>query len=113
MTTALTASKPEVTILQNDEQPISGANLTLRCRVRGYPVPVITWFKDQMKVRPNDHISTTPDGELSIKVVGREDSGVYTCEALNDLGMDRKQVGIKVQEPVTDASVTGNNFKIM
>ena len=32
---------------------------------------------------------------------------MYTCKALNNMGMDKKHVEIKVQEPVTsDSSVT-------
>ena len=100
---AVAASKPEVDILQNDEHPMSGSSLTLWCRVRGYPVPTITWFKDEKQLNANDRISTNPDGELVIKGLGVGDNGVYTCEASNDLGVDRKQVVISVQEPVTEA----------
>lgn len=110
------ASKPEVSILQNDDQPIAGSNITLQCQVRGYPVPAVTWFKDQMRLNVNDRVSMNADGGLFIKGLTSGDSGVYTCEALNDMGMDRKQVDIKVQEPVTDASVTavhrGNMFYV-
>ena len=59
----------------------------------------------------NDRVSTNADGGLFIKGLTSGDSGVYTCEASNDMGMDRKQVDIKVQEPVTDASVTGKEVK--
>ena len=97
------ASKPEVSILENDEQPMSGSNLTLRCRVRGYPVPTIKWLKDEKPLNANDRISTNSDGELFIKGLGVVDNGMYTCEASNDLGVDKNQVGVNVQEPVTEA----------
>ena len=102
------ARKPQVSILKSEEQPISGSSLTLRCQVRGYPVPVITWFKDQMRLNEDDRVSIHSDGELSIKGLYSEDNGMYTCEASNDLGVVRKQVEIKIQELVTEASVTGN-----
>lgn len=100
---AVAASKPEVSILQNDAQPMSGFNLTLRCRMRGYPVPTITWYKDEKQLNANDRISTNPDGELFIKGLGVSDNGIYTCEASNDVGKDQKKVVINVQEPVTEA----------
>ena len=71
--------------------------------MRGYPVPTVTWLKDEMRLNVNDHISTNEEGELIIKGLGVGDNGVYTCEALNDLGVDRKQVEINVQEPITEA----------
>ena len=107
-----TASKPEVNIFQNDEQLTSGSNLTLKCRVRGYPVPVITWYKDDTRLNATNHVLMTPDGELLIKGLVARDGGVYTCEALNDLGMDRKEVKIKVLELTTNAPVSGNGLKI-
>ena len=37
---------------------------------------------------------------------------MYTCKALNSMGMDKKHVEIKVQEPVTrDSSVTSKEKK--
>ena len=100
---AVASSKPGVSILQNDEHPMSGSSLTLLCRVRGYPAPKITWFKDEKQLNANDRISTNPEGELIIKGLGVGDKGVYTCEASNDLGVDRKRVVISVQEPATEA----------
>lgn len=86
---------------------MSGSSLTLSCRVRGYPAPTITWFKDEKQLTTNERISTNPDGELIIKGLGVGDNGMYTCEASNDLGVDRKQVVISVQEPVTEAPGKG------
>ena len=100
---AVAASKPEVSIQQNDEHLMSGSSLTLWCRVRGYPAPKITWLKDEKQLNANGRISTNPDGELIIKGLGAGDNGMYTCEASNELGVDRKQVVISVQEPVTEA----------
>ena len=65
------------------------------------------WFKDQITINASDRVSMNADGDLSVKGLTVADNGVYTCEASNDLGVDRKQVDIKIQEPVTDASVTG------
>lgn len=103
------ASRPEVDILQNEEQQLSGSSLTFRCQVRGYPVPTVLWFKDQMKLNADDHVSMTPDGELHIKDLQFSDNGVYTCEAVNELGLERKQVQVKVEENVADKSLKGKD----
>ena len=57
-------------------------------------------------------MSVFSDGKLSIEKLKAGDSGVYTCKALNNMGMDKKHVEIKVQEPVTrDSSVTSKEKK--
>jgi len=61
-----------------------------------------------MRLNEDDRVSIHSDGELSIKGLSSEDNGMYTCEASNDLGVVRKQVEIKIQELVAEASVTGN-----
>lgn len=104
------ASRPEVDILQNEEQQLSGSSLTFRCQVRGYPAPTVMWFKDQMKLNADDHVSMTPDGELHIKDLEFSDNGVYTCEAVNELGLERKQVKVKVEENVADKTLKGKDL---
>ena len=99
----LVGSTPEVTIVNNDEKPMSGSDLTLRCQVRGYPVPVITWRKDDVKMNSNNRVLTKEDGELFLKGLAQIDNGVYSCEASNDFGTDREQVKISVREPITEA----------
>jgi len=106
------ASKPEISILKSEEEPIYGSNLTLQCRARGYPVPVVTWYKDQIKLNKTEYASIFSDGKLSLEKLESGDNGVYTCKALNNMGMDKKHVEIKVQEPVTrDSSVTSKEKK--
>ena len=43
------------------------------------------------------------DGELSVQGLEVSDNGIYTCEASNNLGKEKKKVEINVQEPVTEA----------
>lgn len=93
-------STPKVFMVKNDEKPMSGSNLTLRCQVHGYPVPAITWRKDDVKLNSNNRVLTKKDGELFIKGLTQSDNGLYSCEASNDFGIDRKQVEISVQEPI-------------
>ena len=64
---------------------------------------MITWLKGETKLKVNDHVLINTEGELFIKGLAEGDNGVYTCEASNDRGADRKQVEITVQEPITEA----------
>lgn len=96
----LAGSTPKVFMVKNDEKPMSGSNLTLRCQVHGYPVPAITWRKEDVKLNSNNRVLTKKDGELFIKGLTQSDNGLYSCEASNDFGIDRKQVEISVQEPI-------------
>ena len=64
-----------------------------------------------MRLKKNGRVSMSPEGRLSIKDLGAGDNGVYTCEAINDLGLDRKQVEIKVVEPVAQIPVKGEDLQ--
>ena len=92
-------------------QPILGTNLTLHCQVQGYPVPVTSWLKDQKPLNVGDRVVIYADGDLVINGLKEEDTGVYTCEATNDKGMDQKYAAVEVQKPVTEGPVTGLSCK--
>ena len=54
-----------------------------------YPLFQVTWYKDGKELRSNDHISLQySHGVCSLEVLSAraEDSGVYRCHAVNDLG---------------------------
>ena len=69
-----------------------GADITLECRVPvGNPTPMISFFRDG---NPDPLIS---DGEytitngnlLTVNNAMLNDTGRYTCQAMNDIGTDR------------------------
>ncbi|KAG8249761.1 hypothetical protein J6590_012064 [Homalodisca vitripennis] len=58
---------------------VEGLPLTIRCPVTGTPPPNITWHKDGGQLNNTNDL-------ISIKEVGRNDSGNYTCTATNHVG---------------------------
>lgn len=55
-------------------------NVTFTCSASGDPVPVITWSKD------GGHVSVETQESLTLLNVSREDSGIYACNASNEVG---------------------------
>nr|KAG5697851.1 hypothetical protein BaRGS_017108 [Batillaria attramentaria] len=70
------------------------------CRVAAYPDPVITWLKDGNKVVPTDRyvLQNFHDDifSLLIKDVKPEDSGRYTCHAINEYGEAKTEALLNV-----------------
>jgi hypothetical protein len=74
--------------------------LTIACPAYGIPLPVISWYKDgeKMNVTTNENIQVDKDGEeLTIKVAGVTDTGLYTCEARNEAGVAKLNFDVFVE----------------
>ena len=82
--TFLAKPSPSVTVLEKE-------NVTLPCKVAGFPQPVITWYKD-------DHVIQGEGRQvLEIKEILFEDRGNYTCTAENLLGTARLSFNVTVK----------------
>lgn len=60
------------------------------CKVAANPPADVMWFKGEVPVPLDKRVFTKVDGEkysLFIKNVQVSDFGIYTCRAVNDLGM--------------------------
>ncbi|XP_020032200.2 ADAMTS-like protein 3 [Castor canadensis] len=68
-----------------------GANVTIRCPVKGVPQPHVTWLKRGGPL--GDNLSLLYDGSLLLRNVSLENEGTYVCTATNALG---KAVAISV-----------------
>nr|XP_034839612.1 uncharacterized protein LOC117995729 [Maniola hyperantus] len=67
--------------------------LVLECRIRGQPLPTITWFKDNRPILLNERYQAhyLADGvcRLTILSPNEDDSGKYTCKAENSMWSDQ------------------------
>ena len=73
-------------------QPLTsraGKKIRLNCLFEGEPIPTITWYCNEVLIKPDEHwaITTQDDSTiLELNNVVLEDSGIYTCRAVNEAG---------------------------
>ena len=79
--------RPRFTHRSDNTEAISGNVVRLRCRVSGFPRPLVTWRKDGNSLRPNRRLKLLANGDLEIMPVVQDDNGYYTCEARNHIGI--------------------------
>ncbi|XP_035261423.1 myosin light chain kinase, smooth muscle isoform X1 [Anguilla anguilla] len=76
-------------VLKDQTQP-QGAKVHLTCHIQGYPDPEVLWLLGEEPVEESScvKIEYEEDGRcaLVLSSVRVEDSGVYTCRAINSLG---------------------------
>uniref|UniRef100_A0A673IBQ3 Hemicentin-1 n=1 Tax=Sinocyclocheilus rhinocerous TaxID=307959 RepID=A0A673IBQ3_9TELE len=74
--------------------------ISLYCETNAVPPPVLTWYKDGHLLTSNDKVLILPGGRvLQIPRAQAEDSGRYTCVAVNEAGEDSIQYDVRVLIP--------------
>ncbi len=69
-----------------------GETLVLPCKVSGYPLPTVTWFKNHQEIQfkaqsADERVRTASNNNsLIIADVSDEDEGIYSCRASNSFG---------------------------
>jgi hypothetical protein len=78
-----------------------GRIFMLSCQAEGIPTPRTQWYKDGSKIggSRNSRISVLTNGDLLVTLTRKSDSGQYSCEVINEEGIDiaHTQVFIKGQ----------------
>nr|DBA18217.1 TPA: hypothetical protein GDO54_016492 [Pyxicephalus adspersus] len=76
---------------------VEGNAISLPCKASGVPTPTIIWKKKGEAVVPNnDTIILESDGSLFLAVPSGEDSGEYSCSAINAAGYATRKVQLTV-----------------
>lgn len=68
---------------------IEGESVTLECHISGYPSPKVTWYREDYQIESSiDFQITFQNGiaRLMIREAFAEDSGRFTCSAVNEAG---------------------------
>nr|XP_051676343.1 hemicentin-1 isoform X2 [Oryctolagus cuniculus] len=89
-----------------DEEQVTNVSVlvnqltSLSCDVEGTPPPVITWYKDDVLVQESSTIETVSNGRtLKLSSATLQDSGRYSCRAVNVAGTSQKDFNIHVLVP--------------
>ena len=73
-----------------DTEVIEKRNTRLEVEIQGFPKPVVTWYKDGQEIQIVDRIQANDAKggvyQLVIKNSRKEDTGKYTCKAVNEIG---------------------------
>ncbi|KAK3103159.1 hypothetical protein FSP39_016894 [Pinctada imbricata] len=81
----------------------AGTDFKLLCIVQSTPTPKVTWTKDGKDLSRNDHYMLSySSGVCTMEVQNArvEDTGRYTCSAINDLGEEETHTNVVVEDRV-------------
>lgn len=65
--------------------------MTIKCNPEAAPRPKFVWKKDGNVIGAGGHRRIYDNGNLFISPVSRDDEGIYTCTASNELGLDESK----------------------
>lgn len=80
---------PQFTMRLRDRRVQCTYPVRLTCQALGVPFPVVSWFKDGIKLTEDDRVAFLQEDQFSTLEISRtylEDSGQYTATARNELG---------------------------
>lgn len=77
--------------LESEIYAAEQGNVTIKCNPEAAPKPRFTWKKDGNVLGQGGHRRMLENGNLIISPVSRDDEGLYTCTASNELGMDESR----------------------
>ncbi|UXI20801.1 hypothetical protein NH340_JMT06743 [Sarcoptes scabiei] len=91
-----------------------GDQLTVHCRAHGTPTPTVIWQKDNSMIENNANVRVH-GGELILKSIQKEDTGIYVCLAKNRQGSIQTTTQIMISSaaeiinPPRNTTVLENN----
>ena len=83
--------------LTKHKDVIENNPIVLLCPAAGFPIPLITWYKDDVLITGEQlGYVILGDGSLQLSDSAAADSGVYRCVAENDAGKVDYDIELKV-----------------
>lgn len=80
---------PQFTMRLRDRRVQCTYPVRLTCQALGMPSPMVTWYKDGVRILENDRMSVWQEHQFNTLEISRthlDDSGHYTATAQNELG---------------------------
>ncbi|KAK3094428.1 hypothetical protein FSP39_001668 [Pinctada imbricata] len=106
--------KPRIIVKPRQYMEVNmGLIFLLTCQASGSPLPRVKWYKDGREIRSNRRIQALSSGDLLVTLAKPSDSGLYSCEVINEAGMDvaSSQVVVKAHSSgCRDGSTDGLNI---
>ncbi|XP_063221793.1 papilin isoform X2 [Bacillus rossius redtenbacheri] len=87
-----------------------GSDISIPCDVDGYPIPVVTWYKDEVPLQSSERIQITEGHRLMISKANSSDTGTYRCEAVNDFDKSSSATSLVVEGTYIHPNCTDNPF---
>ncbi|XP_077566741.1 leucine-rich repeat and fibronectin type-III domain-containing protein 5 [Stigmatopora nigra] len=99
---------PLITRHSQEMRALEGQSVTLRCKARGDPEPVVHWIAPDGRLMSNSsRASVHADGTLDILISTVKDSGSFTCVASNPAGEAQTKVVLLIDKLPHVANNTG------
>ncbi|XP_063154493.1 hemicentin-1 [Candoia aspera] len=93
--------------MMRNETVIVNNPIQLECKVSGNPLPVITWYKDNLPLTNTAGITFLNRGQVAqIDAVQISDTGIYKCAVANAAGVAELFYSLQVH---VQPSISGNN----
>ncbi|XP_025093186.1 hemicentin-1-like [Pomacea canaliculata] len=93
--------KPPVIVVRPPERMnvYTGFIFLLNCQATGTPPPRTQWYKDGQQLSSNNLRTTAlSSGDLLVTLARKSDTGLYTCEVINEEGVDMASSFVSVLE---------------
>ncbi|XP_070070667.1 telokin-like [Drosophila takahashii] len=70
----------------------------MRCSVKGFPEPHVTWFKDNVRLHHSKRFQISEQPYyLVVNDATPEDSGKYTCRASNGIAYFKDEANVVIK----------------
>lgn len=89
--------------------------VTLSCFVSGFPIPEITWYKDEKAFATRLISYENRNAKFTIESTVENSAGVYRCHAVNEMGEASTSCTVKIEEkPVItiDEKLISQNLRV-